>query len=191
MLDYAALYRRERTMQELVADLTIADLRAETDLMYDTIERLIADCVDADVTFQPVDPNANDPFATDPSAVNQAWTLGHVIVHLTASCEESAFLAAEMARGVPFHGRSRYEVPWESVTTMAQVRQRLAESRRMLRASLEMWPDQPHLDYIVEPWPGAPPVDARSRYALGLAHAYDHLGQIEEIVRQARAARSV
>ncbi|WP_298814635.1 DinB family protein [Chloroflexus sp.] len=189
MLDYAALYRRERAMQELVSDLTVADLRAETDEIYDTIERLIADCTDADVTFQPIDPKAHDPFASDPNAVNQAWTLGHVIVHLTASCEESAFLAAEMARGVQLHGRSRYEVPWETVTTMAQIRQRLAESRRMLHASLQMWPDQPHLDYLAEPWPGASPVDARGRYALGLAHAWDHLGQIEEIVRQARAAR--
>lgn len=72
MLDYAALYRKERTVQELVRDLTVADLRTETDEMYDTIERLIADCSDADVTFQPVDPNAHDPFATDPAAVNQA-----------------------------------------------------------------------------------------------------------------------
>lgn len=188
MLDYAAVYRRERTIQHLVDGLTVTDLHAETDEMYDTVERLIADCTDADVTFQPVDPNAHDPFASDPNAVNQAWTLGHVIVHLTASCEESAFLAAEMARGVPLHGRSRYEVPWETVTTMAQVRQRLAESRRMLHASLNMWPDHPHLDYIVEPWPGAPPVDARGRFALGLAHAYDHLGQIAEIVRQAKAS---
>ncbi len=187
MLDYAALYRKERTVQELVRDLSVADLHAETDEMYDTIERLIADCSDADVTFQPVDPNAHDPFATDPAAVNQAWTLAHVIVHLTASCEESAFLAAEMARGVPFHGRSRYEVPWETVTSIAQVRQRLAESRRMLHASLQMWPDHPHLDYMVEPWPGASPVDARGRYVLGLAHAYDHLSQIAEIVRQAKA----
>ncbi len=187
MLDYAALYRKEQTVQELVRDLTVADLHAETDEMYDTIERLIADCSDADVTFQPVDPNAHDPFATDPAAVNQAWTLAHVIVHLTASCEESAFLAAEMARGVPFHGRSRYEVPWETVTSIEQVRQRLAESRRMLHASLQMWPDHPHLDYTVEPWPGASPVDARGRYVLGLAHAYDHLSQIAEIVRQAKA----
>ncbi|MGC8950740.1 hypothetical protein [Chloroflexus sp.] len=35
MLDYAALYRRERTMQEIVGDMTVADLHAETDEMYD------------------------------------------------------------------------------------------------------------------------------------------------------------
>jgi hypothetical protein len=40
------------------------------------------------------------------------WTLGHVIVHITASAEESAFLAAELARGVHRRtGRSRFEVP--------------------------------------------------------------------------------
>lgn len=47
--------------------------------------------------------------------VHLAWNLGHVIVHTMASAEESAALAAELARGVEYHGRSRYEVPWETV----------------------------------------------------------------------------
>ena len=71
------------------------------------------------VTFQPVDPVANDTFAADPADVKLAWTLGHVIVHATASSEESAFLAAEMARGVANHGRSRSETAWETVTTIS------------------------------------------------------------------------
>ena len=52
---------------------------------------------------------------------------------------------ADLARGVAFHGRSRSEVPWETVTTIAQCRARLEESRRMRLASLDMWPDQPYL----------------------------------------------
>ena len=31
-----------------------------------------------------------------------------------------AFLAAEMARGVLLHGRSRYEIPWQEMTTLKQ-----------------------------------------------------------------------
>jgi hypothetical protein len=58
-------------------------------------------------------------------------TLAHVIVHTTASAEESRLSGGRDARGVPNHGRSRYEVPWQSVTTIDQCRHRLEESRRM------------------------------------------------------------
>jgi DinB superfamily len=155
--------------------------------MIDTILARIDGCRDEDVCFVPVDPKANDMPAANPEDVNLAWTLGHVIVHTTASSEESAFLAAELARGVPFHGRSRSEVPWQTVTTFAQCRQRLEESRRMRITSLEVWPDAPHLDLVIEPWPGAPLiVNAVGRFVVGLLHDYSHLGQIAEIVRQAR-----
>jgi hypothetical protein len=103
--------------------------------------------------------------------------LGHVIVHTTASAEESAALAAEMARGVEFHGRSRSEIPWRDVTTIAQCRHRLEESRRMRLASLDMWPDEPYLDNRHQPWPGAGRLDAYGRFVLGLLHDDDHLGK--------------
>ena len=123
-----------------------------------------------------------------PEDVDLAWTLGHVIVHALASSEESAFLAAEMARGVEPHGRSRYETPWEEVTTIEQCRSYIEQSRRMILAMLDVWPDEPHLDNTYEPWDGmvANPV---IRFLLGLSHAEEHLAQIEEIVRQAKAAR--
>jgi hypothetical protein len=111
-----------------------------------------------------------------------------VIVHTTASAEEAAFLAAEMARGVQPHGRSRYETPWEMVTTIAQCRQRLQESRRMRLASLEMWPDEPHLENVYEAWPGGPPVNVLGRFVLGLRHDSDHLDHIAKIVHQAQTA---
>ncbi len=62
---------------------------------------------------------------TDAAEVGLAWTLGHVIVHLTASAEEAAFLGAELARGVEPHGRSRYEVPWRTLVTIEGARARL------------------------------------------------------------------
>ena len=141
---------------------------------------LIAACTDADVTFEPIDPQANDKYAATEAEVHLAWTLGHLIVHVTASAEESAFLAAELARGVMFHGRSRYEVPWQTVTSIAQCRDRLEESRRMRLASLDLWPNPPHLDnaYEVPGWPSGP-INCVTRFMLGLSHDNAHLDQIK------------
>jgi hypothetical protein len=100
--------------------------------------------------------------------------------------EESASIASELARGVTYHGRSRWEVPWREATTIAQCLARLEESRRMCLASLEMWPDEPHMENTYSPAEGAIPHTAVSRFASGLKHASDHLGQIAEIVRQAK-----
>lgn len=189
MLNFALIQEKKATMAELTAGLTVVDLASLTDEMIDTILSLIEGCTDEDVVFVPVDPAAHDAAAADSGDVDLAWTLGHVIVHVTASSEESAALAAEMARGVERHGRSRSETPWETVTTMDQVYQRLEESRRMRLASLGMWPDEPRLDVVREYSWLAGPINAVSRFALGLNHDADHLGQITEIVRQAKTAR--
>jgi hypothetical protein len=189
MLDFQAVRDQRTTLAETVADLTPDDLRDLTNEMVDFMLDLLADCVDADVAFVPEDPDAYDEFAEKEEDLYLAWTLGHVIVHTTASAEESAALAAELARGVEFHGRSRYEIPWETVTTIAQCRHRLEESRRMRLVSLGMWPDAPHLDNVYEPWAGASRVDAIGRFVLGLMHDDSHLDHIAKIVRQAKAAR--
>lgn len=191
MLDFTAVRKKEMTMGQLVANLTPDDLRRETNGMIDTMLGLIADCTDADVTFVPDDPQADDRFAAAEAERHMPWTLGHVIVHVTASAEESAYLAVELARGVAYRGgRSRYEAPWQSVKTIAQCRHRLEESRRMRLASLEMWPDQPHLENTYTPREDIPPMNALARFASGLRHDDDHLKHIDEIVRQAKAARA-
>lgn len=189
MLRFQAVRDEEITFDELVADLTRDDLRDLTNEMIDTILGLIADCVDADVIFEPVDPEANDPYAATPEEVNLAWNLGHVVVHTTASAEEAATLAAELARGVENHGRSRYELPWEEMKTLKGCRQRLEESRRMRLASLQMWPDEAHLENAYEVWADGPMVNAIGQFVLGLMHEESHLKQMEEIVRQALMAR--
>ncbi|GIK38907.1 MAG: hypothetical protein BroJett011_27400 [Chloroflexota bacterium] len=177
------------TYNELGAGLSVVDLRELTNGMVDAMLNLIAGCVDEDVTYIPVDPNTDDPYATDESERNIPWTLGHVIVHTTASAEESAGLAAELARGVAYHGRSRNEVPWEMVTTIQQCRQRLEESRRMRLASLEMWPDQPDLANTYEPWKAIGEINAVGRFILGLSHDDSHLGQVAKIVGQAKVVK--
>jgi hypothetical protein len=189
MLNFQAFHDKQITYPELVAGLTRDDLHALTDEMIDTILAPIAECADADVTFTPVDPQAYDPYAATPEEVHLPWTLGHVIVHNTASSEEAAAVAAELARGVAYHGRSRYEVPWTEMRTIAGCCQRLEESRRMRLASLGMWPDVPHLANEYRAWTDGPTVNAIGRFVLGLMHEESHLAQIREIVRQARAAR--
>lgn len=190
MLAFNRVGNKEITFEELVADLSVQELHDLTDEMIDQMLTLIDGCTDSDVTFQPVDPGANDTYASNSAEVGIAWTLGHVIVHCTASSEESAFLAAEMARGVENHGRSRYETPWESVTKISECRERLEESRAMRHASLAMWPVQPHLANTYQPWPTAPNINAVGRFVFGLWHDDSHVGQIADVVQQAKAVRA-
>lgn len=189
MLDFSLLRNRQLTLNELTRDLTVDDLRDLTHEMIDYQLALIAGCEDGDVTFVPEDPAAEDRYAADESETNLAWTLGHVIVHITASSEEKAFLAAELARGIDREGRSRYETPWQTVTTIAQVRERLEESRRIRLATLDTWPDAPHLHLKVNYRWLRGPMNAVARFCMGLLHDDDHLGQIADIVQQVQAAR--
>ncbi len=190
MLDFTSVRNKEKTLDDLATGLTATDLHALTDEMIDTVLGLIADATDAEVVFEPEDPEAFDEFTDVPDEVQMAWTLGHVIVHITASSEEAAAQATTLARHVEVTGRSRYETPWRTVSTVAQLRQRLEESRRMCHAFLNAWPDEPHLDMTYQPkYPGARARNAITYFVGGLAHADAHLGQIEDIMYQARAAR--
>jgi hypothetical protein len=198
MIDFAPVRERVLDMGEIAADLTAEDLRRLTHEMIDAIEAILADCSDADVVFVPDDPLAHDPYAEDPADITLSWTLGHVIAHMTASSEEAAFKAAEMARGVPHRKiRSRREVPWKSLTTLSQLQGRLEESRRMRLASLDMWPDEPYLDntYVLKfgdhsyAFKGDIQVNAITRFVMGLRHDDDHLHQLRNIVLQAQSAR--
>lgn len=187
MIDFTPLTNGAMTLAQFAAQYNVNDLRRFTNEMIDEQLRLIADCIDTDVTFLPRDPNAHDSFAANPEEVDLAWTLGHVIVHTTASSEEAAAIACELARGVPWRGgRSRAEVPWRTVTTIAQCRRRLEESRRMRLASLDMWPDEPDMQNTYQYSPQSEPRNATMRFILGLKHDTDHLKQIAETVRQAK-----
>lgn len=180
MIDPTPIFTNQQTAIEFSAGFTRDMLRAETNHIIDTMLTLLADCVDADVTFVPDDPNANE----------DGWTVAHIVTHTTATSEDGAFVAAELARGIEFHGHSWYETPWDSISSIAQVRHRLEESRRMRLASLDMWPDTPTLDNtFVLDFLGQP-LNAPAIFVLVLGHEVSHLAQLEDAVRQAKAARA-
>jgi hypothetical protein len=189
LLDFTSVKNKTVSFSDLARDLTKTDLRNLTNEMIDSMLSIVSDATDEDVVFVPQDPNADDPFGI-PEERDLVWTLGHVAVHTTASSEESASLALTLARGLVPEGRSRYEVPWRTVQTIAQVRQRFEESRRMRLAMLDAWPDEAHLDVTYAPYPRFGSYNAISRFIMGLYHDDDHLGQLREIMRQAREARS-
>jgi hypothetical protein len=187
MLDFTRVWNKEISFDELCAGLTLSDLHDLTDEMVNNLLKLIAEAKDGDVTFLPVDLLADDPFAATLEEFKMPWTLGHVIVHTTASAEEGAAQSAALARGVPITGRSRYEVHWQTVNRITQLRDRLEESRRIRHAYLNTWPDHPHLELTYTAnYPGAQPRNAITMFVGGLSHEASHLGQIADILQQAR-----
>lgn len=178
-IDVPAVIEKRRTLIEETAGIAADDLPILTNELYDRLDTLTANIDDAAVVFVPDDPAADEGGA--------GWTLGHVVVHLTAGLEENAAQGCSLARGAEITGRPRYETPWQDVTAAAQIRQRLAESRRLTLAFLAAWPDTPHLANVhAHDFFG--PVNAVAYHALGIAHATDHFAQLEEIQRQAAAA---
>lgn len=187
MIDFSKLGDGSK-IGEFAAQYGKEDLQATSDALIDRQLELLKDATDAEVVFQPSDPEANDTYAADSAVVDLAWTLGHVVVHATASSEEGAAVALTLARGIETKERSRYETPWETVTTIAQVRARLEESRRMRNAMFDAWPDAPNLEITQDYIPRFGPMNAIARCTLGLWHEQGHVNQIEEILRQASAA---
>jgi len=186
MIDFTPIVEKKINWTRFASQFTRQDLIDQTNQLTDHILELIEDATDEDVVFDPHDPEAYDPYAETAEEEYIGWTLGHIIVHLTASNEEAAFLAAELARGVEIEfRRSRWEVHWETIKTIEQCRHRLEESRRMLLASLEMWPDSPNLENFYKT-PQGLKVTAPIRFLLGQNHAASHLEQIEDVLRQAK-----
>lgn len=196
MVDFTPWFEKEKKLIDLWNDqnLTLGDLRAASDESIDYLLDLIADLDDADVTFNPEDPDAHDAEAVE-GEETIGWSIAHLIAHVTASSEEGAAFSSLLARGVEGEQkRPRYETPWREITTKAQCVQRLEESRRMRRAFLDTWPDEPHMDNFRA---GVSerfidyfgPINAPAAFLMGLSHELGHYAQIEEVKRQALAAK--
>ena len=94
MLNFESVLDGQLELNDLISGFRPVDLRDITNAMVDHVLLLIRDCVDADVVFTPIDTKAYDPYAKLREERRMAWSLGHVIVHITASAEETATLAS-------------------------------------------------------------------------------------------------
>lgn len=195
MIDFSPMRDGDVTYLEYAARESIGadELKRLSDESIGFLLAVLDGLADADIIFDPEDPNADDPFAVE-GEEEIGWTFGHLIAHVTASSEEGAALSSLLARGVPAAERPRYETPWRDITTVARARQRLDESRRMRNAYLETWPDAPLLDVcrVVSERFSARfgEMNAPAAFLFGLSHEVGHYEQIEEVKRQALAARA-
>lgn len=193
MIDFSPMRSGEVKALDFAAQFSRKDLRKLSDESINYLLALISDLTDADVTFDPIDPNANDPYAVE-GEEHIGWNIAHLIVHTTASSEEGAAFSSLLARGIPAEERPRYETHWKSVTTVAQCIQRLEESRRIRNAYLETWPDEPLMDVyrkVSERFLAKfGEMNATAAFLFGLSHEVGHYDQLKEVKEQALAARA-
>ncbi len=191
IIDFTAVDAREKKISELAETVTRDDLRNASDESIDRMITLLEGLSDTDVTFEPTDETAEDPYAVE-GEEHIGWSLAHLVAHVTASSEEGAAFSSILARGYPLSERPRYETPWKDITTHAQCIQRLEESRRIRNSYLDTWPDTPHLDVFrtgmserFEAYTGK--LNAVGAFLLGLSHEVGHFGQFKEVKKQIQA----
>ena len=195
MIDFSPMHAGETSYLEYARqeNITAANLKQYSDESVDFLLSMTDSLNDADIVFNPEDPEAHDPFAVE-GEESIGWTFGHLIAHVTASSEEGAAFSSLLARGIAASERPRYETPWREIATVAQARQRLEESRRMRNAYLETWPDVPFLDVyrvISERFVAKfGNMNAPAAFLFGLSHEVGHYDQIKDVRRQALAARA-
>jgi hypothetical protein len=160
----------DASIGEAAAEISTDQLHDLTIELYDALAKLCASIDDATVHA-----------ASEEGTGEEAWTFGQSIMHLAATCEEGAARASALARGADATWRSRYEPDWREFTTAEQIRDRLAESRRIVLAFFDTWPNEPHLDRVVTPIPALGPVNAMGIHLLGLMHAWEHLPHLKRL----------
>lgn len=194
-INYAPVRKGEMKILEFSRRYTLIDLRAEVHALYNAVEDIIKDMTDAQVTYLPYDPDANDPHAI-PGEEHIGWSLAHLVLHVTASTEEGAAFSSLLARGIPAGGRLRYEPDWKDFTRHEQVIRRLQESRRIVLAYLDAWPNQPQFDVLRDLSPRYiekfGQMNATATILFSLMHMDEHVAQFREAARQAvEAAQAV
>ena len=193
-VDFSPVTDGGMKLQDFARQFTRADLRRASDDSLNHIRAFIAGLSDAQVTLDPVDENAHDPYAVA-GEEKIGWSLAHLVAHVTASSEEGAAYSSLLARGVPAEERPRYETPWRDLQTVDQCLQRIEESRRIRNAYLDTWPDEPHLDVNrVFPQPMGERFRARfgdmnasATFLFGLMHEVGHYEQFRDVREQALA----
>lgn len=194
MIDFSPVTSGQQKLIDFSQSFTVEDLRQAASASIDTLLDFISDLDDADVTFDPIDPDADDPYAAE-GEEKIGWSLAHLVAHVTASTEEWATYSSILARGIPYPAepRLRYETPWRDLTTYAECVQRLEESRRIRLGYLMAWPDTPNLTLLRELSPRFiehfGEFNATTCFLFGLMHEVGHYDQFREVRRQALAAR--
>ena len=189
--DFKALKEQGIRLGEFAETVTLAQLRAETEKSVAWLVRFMADVTDADVVFDPDDPEANDPFAVE-GEEGIGWTIGHLVAHVTASSEEGAAFCSLLGRGVPVEGRLRYETDWKEIDTKEKCLQRIAESRKIRIGYLDALPEEINFELIRPISPGfekrVGKLNAFGNMLLGLSHEHGHREQMEAVKAQAKAS---
>jgi len=185
MIDFTTVNTGQQKVADLATDVSLANLKAATNVQIDAMLSLIRDLSDAQVVFVASDPQAEGGIG---------WNVAHLVAHVTATSEESVAVSSILARGLdyPFEPRLRVEVDWTTLTTAAACIQRLEESRRIRQGYLSAWPDQPRLDTYRE----LPEMltarvgrlNANGSVLLGLMHEATQFAQLQEIIAQAQRA---
>ena len=169
---------------EFAKPFSLSDLKLAVNVYLDSISAIVRDLDDAQLTFEPYDAEANDPDAKTTAEINMAWSVAHLVLHVTASLEEGAAISSLLARGVAIGGRFRYEPDWRTVTTVKQIEQRIEESRRMCLSYLDTWPDQPHLDtyriFAPDSRNANTKMNAPACLLSGMRHLSGHLDRVQE-----------
>lgn len=193
-LDFSRVRNNEVKLSDFAQNITVEDLRHLTNTSINTILDIIADLDDADVTFDPIDPLANDPYAKE-GEDKIGWSIAHLVVHVTASSEEWATYGSILGRGIPYpkEPRVRYETEWTTVKTKEQCVQRLEESRRIRLGYLNAIPDVPFLDVYREMSENFVnkfgECNAIMAVLFGLMHEEGHFAQFRDVHDQAVAAK--
>ena len=187
-IDFTPLSSKTMTPLEFAAQYSLNDLRAAAATYLDSVRDLVQGFDDAQLIFEPSDPQAQDNYAQTAEEVNMGWSLAHLVLHVTASLEEGCAFSSLLARGVTAEGRFRYEPGWRDVTTRPQILTRIEESRRMCLAYLNTWPDEPHLDVYRKFAPDSRYANVKhnapAAFLSSLSHLNGHLDQIREVIRQ-------
>jgi hypothetical protein len=189
LINFQLIYTRDKTLGELAAGYSKADLVMALNGYVDYTCQIIGGVDNEQVNYVPHDPDANDAYAASESERHAGWSLAHLVMHVTASAEEAAAFSSILARGIALGGRLRSDRDWRQVTTCAQVVSRLEECRRICLAYLGAWPDQPDmatLRILPEHMPWSPP-NAPTQFLVGLLHWHAHIEQFAKVAEQARS----
>jgi hypothetical protein len=195
-IDYTPMLEQDETKAAHIVDeqnVTFDVLRQEVNRLYDAVAAVLDGLEDADISFEPYDPDAYDKDAATEEEKHIGWTLGHLVAHITATNEENALFTSLLARGIQQDGRIRTEVPWQEVDTVEKAVGRLEESRRIVLAYLDAIPDEPDLATL-RPFSERAaaffgPMNALASMIQGLGNHAGHLDQFADVRSQALTAR--